>query len=156
MKRFSVILGVALVILLVFSLGSPEAAEEKATKEECVAKSKQAAKLIKEIGLEAALEKMNDPNGPFMWKDTYVFCFDETGKMLAHKSPKIVGFEAKDLKDVNGKLYFREFIDVAKTKGEGWVSYMYPKTRGAISEPKISYILKVPGEKVIVGAGIYE
>lgn len=157
MKRFSVILGVALVILLVFSMGGLGAAEEKATKEECVAKVKQAAKLIKDIGLEAALKKMNDPNGPFMWKDTYVFAFeDETCKILAHKSPKIVGFMAKDLRDVNGKLYFQEFLDVANTKGEGWVSYMYPKTRGGIPEPKISYILKVSGEKVIVGAGIYE
>ena len=157
MKRFSAILGVSLVILLVFSFVGLGAAEEKATKEECVAKSKQAAKLIKDIGLEAALKKMNDPNGPFMWKDTYVFAFDnETCEILAHKSPKIVGFMAKDLKDVNGKLYFREFLQVANTKGEGWVSYMYPKTRGGIPEPKISYILKVPGEKVIVGAGIYE
>ena len=157
MKRFSVILGVALAILLVFSFVGLGTAEKKATKEECVAKVKQAAKLIKDIGLEAALKKMNDPNGPFMWKDTYVFAFeDETCKILAHKSPKIVGFTAKDLKDVNGKLYFQEFLDVAKTKGEGWVSYMYPKTRGGIPEPKISYILKVPGEKVILGAGIYE
>ncbi len=157
MKRFSVILGVALVVLLVFSFVGSGTAEEKATREECVAKVKQAAKLIKEIGLEAALKKMNDPNGPFMWKDTYVFAFeDETCKILAHKSPKIVGFTAKDLKDVNGKLYFQEFLDVANTKGEGWVSYMYPKTRGGIPEPKISYILKVPGEKVILGAGIYE
>lgn len=157
MKRFSVILGVALVVLLVFSFVGSGTAEEKATREECVAKVKQAAKLIKDIGLEAALKKMNDPNGPFMWKDTYVFAFeDETYKILAHKSPKIVGFMAKDLKDVNGKLYFQEFLDVAKTKGEGWVSYMYPKTRGGIPEPKISYILKVPGEKVILGAGIYE
>jgi hypothetical protein len=157
MKRFSVILGVALVIFLVFSMGGLEAAEEKATKEECVAKVKQAAKLIKDIGLEAALKKMNDPNGPFVWKDTYVFAFDsETCKMLAHKSPKIVGYMAKDLRDVNGKLYFQEFLHVANTKGEGWVSYVYPKTRGAIPEPKITYIFKVPGEKVILGAGIYE
>jgi hypothetical protein len=157
MKRFSVILGVALVIFLVFSMGGLGATEEKATKEECVAKVKQAAKLIKDIGLEAALKKMNDPNGPFVWKDTYVFAFDsETCKMLAHKSPKIVGYMAKDLRDVNGKLYFQEFLHVANTKGEGWVSYVYPKTRGAIPEPKISYIFKVPGEKVILGAGIYE
>lgn len=157
MKRFSVILGVALVIFLVFSMGGLGAAEEKATKEECVAKVKQAAKLIKDIGLEAALKKMNDPNGPFVWKDTYVFAFDsETCKMLAHKSPKIVGYMAKDLRDVNGKLYFQEFLHVANTKGEGWVSYVYPKTRGAIPEPKISYVFKVPGEKVILGAGIYE
>ena len=157
MKRFSVTLGVALVIFLVFSFVGVGAAEKKATKEECVAKVKQAAKLIKEIGLETALQKMNDPNGPFIWKDTYVFAFDsETCKMLAHKSPKFIGFMAKNLKDVNGKLYFQEFLHVANTKGEGWVSYVYPKTRGGIPEPKISYILKVSGEKVILGAGIYE
>jgi hypothetical protein len=157
MKRLLVILGVALVVLLVFSLGGLGTAEEAATREECVAKCKQAAKLIKDIGLEAALKKMNDPNGPFMWKDTYVFAFDsETCEVLAHKSPRIVGFMAKDLRDVNGKLYFREFLHVANTKGEGWVSYVYPKTPGGIPEPKISYVLKVPGEKVIVGAGIYE
>ncbi|MGW8209243.1 MAG: cache domain-containing protein, partial [Syntrophobacteria bacterium] len=133
------------------------AADERATREECVAKSQEAAKLIKEIGLEAALKKMNDPNGPFIWKDTYVFAFDsETCKILAHKSPRIVGFMAKDLKDVNGKLYFQEFLHVANTKGEGWVSYMYDKTHGGIPEPKTSYVLKVPGEKVIVGAGIWE
>lgn len=157
MKRLSVILGVAFAILLVFSSGDSGVAQEKATREECVAKCKEAAKLIKEVGLETALKKMNDPNGPFMWKDSYVFAFDsETCKILAHGSPKIVGFMAKDLRDVNGKLYFQEFLHVANTKGEGWVSYMYDKIHGGIPEPKITYVLKVPGEKVIVGAGIYE
>ena len=114
-------------------------------------------KLIEEIGLEAALQKMNDPSGPFMWKDSYVFCLDETGKMLVHKNPKMIGFQAKDVKDVNGKPYMREILDVANTKGEGWVSYMYSKTPGGIaSEPKTSYVLKVPSANVIVGAGFYE
>ncbi len=157
MKRLSMILSVmALALLLVSALGDLWAAEELATREECVAKTKQAAKLIEEIGLEAALQKMNDPNGPFMWKDTYVFCLDETGKMLAHKAPKIIGYQARDLKDVNGKLYMQEILDVANTKGEGWVSYMYPKTPGGIPEPKTSYVLKVPSANVIVGAGFYE
>lgn len=156
MKRISTILGVALVILLVSTLGGLWAAEELATKEECVAKTKQAAKLIEEIGLEAALQKMNDPNGPFMWKDTYVFCLDETGKMLAHKAPKVIGYQARDLKDINGKPYMQEILDVANTKGEGWVSYVYPKTPGGIPEPKTSYVLKVPSANVIVGAGFYE
>jgi hypothetical protein len=30
-------------------------------------------------------------------------------------------------KDSNGKLVVKEFIEVTKTKGEGWVEYMYPK-----------------------------
>jgi len=157
MKRLSIILSmIALLILLVSPLGDLLAAEELATREECVAKTKQAAKLIEEVGLEAALQKMNDPNGPFMWKDTYVFCLDETGKVLAHKDPKIIGYQARGLKDVDGKLYMQEILDVANTKGEGWVSYMYHKTPGAIPEPKTSYVLKVPSANVIVGAGFYE
>ena len=157
MKRLSVVFGVVLASLFVFSLAGSGFAEEKATKGECVARCKIASQLIQKIGLEAALEKINDPKGPFIWKDTYVLVFeDENCRILAHKRPRIIGFEAKDLKDVNGKLYFHEFLQVANTKGEGWVSYMYPKSRGATPEPKISYILKVPGEKVIVGAGIWE
>jgi signal transduction histidine kinase len=157
MKRLSMLLSVmALALLVVSALGDLRAAEELATREECLEKTKQAAKLIEEIGLEAALQKMNDPNGPFMWKDSYVFCLDETGKVLVHKDPKIIGFQAKNLKDVNGKLYMQEIIDVANTKGEGLVSYMYHKTPGAIPEPKTSYILKVPSANVIVGAGFYE
>jgi len=157
MKKLSVILSVALMILFIFSVVGPGAAEEKATREECVAKTKQGAKLIEEVGLEKALEKMNDMKGPFMWKDSYVYCFeDETGKILAHKNQNLIGFEAKDLRDVNRKPYFREMFHIANTKGEGFVTYMYARIPGGSPEPKISYVLKVPGTNVILGAGFFE
>jgi len=157
MKKLSVILSVAFMILFIFSVVGLGAAEESATREECVAKTKQAAKLIKEIGLEKALEKMNDPNGPFMWKDSYVYCFeDETGKILAHKAENIIGFEAKDLRDVNGKPYFQEIFHIVNTKGDGFVTYMYPKIPGGPPVPKTSYVLKVPDTNIIVGAGFFE
>jgi len=157
MKKLSVILSVALMILFIFSVVGSVAAEERATREECVAKTKQAAKLIEDVGLEKALEKMNDMKGPFMWKDSYVYCFeDETGKILAHKNQNLIGFEAKDLRDIIGKPYFREMFHVANTKGEGFVPYMYPRIHGGSPEPKISYILKVPGTNVILGAGFFE
>ena len=75
MKKLPIILSMVFMILFIFSVVGIGATEEKATKEECVAKCKQALKLIKEVGLEKALEKMNDLKGPFMWKDSYVFCF---------------------------------------------------------------------------------
>jgi cytochrome c len=157
MKKLSVILSVALVIFFIFLVVGPGAAEERATREECVAKTKKAAKLIEEVGLKTAIEKMNDMKGPFMWKDSYVYCFeDETGKILAHKNQNIIGFEAKDLRDVNGKPYFREMLHVANTKGEGFVTYMYERIPGGSPEPKISYILKVPGKNIILGAGFFE
>ena len=51
---------------------------------ECIIKTREAAKMIGEIGLEATLKKINDKTGPFVWKDTYVFGIeDETAIMLA-------------------------------------------------------------------------
>ena len=157
MKKISAIWSVALMILFIFSVAGPATADESATREECVAKTKEAAELIEEVGLEKALEKMNDMKGPFMWKDSYVYCFeDETGRILAHKNQNLIGFEAKDLRDVNGKPYFREMFHIANTKGEGFVTYMYARIPGGSPEPKTSYVLKVPGTNIIVGAGFFE
>ena len=156
MKRFLGIFGAVLTSLLVFYLVVASFAQEQATKEECVARCKIAAELIQKIGQEEAVEKINDKDGPFVWKDTYVFVFDGSGKILAHPFPKAIGKVLIDRKDSNGKLYFREFIQVANTKGEGWVRYTHPKVKGGPPVAKISYILKVPGENVIVGAGIWE
>jgi cytochrome c len=156
-KKLSVILSVVLMTLFIFSVVGSGAAEDKATKEECVDKCKQVLKLIKEVGLDKALEKMNDLKGPFMWKDSYVFCFEnETGKFLAHPKKNLIGFEGKDLKDVNGKAYMQEFFHVANTKGEGFVSYMFPRIPGGPPELKTSYILKVPDMNVILGSGFYK
>jgi signal transduction histidine kinase len=50
----------------------------------------------------------------------------------------------------------KEMVDVAKDKGEGWVEYMYPKPGEDAPSKKISYIYRVPGQNLFVGAGIYE
>jgi signal transduction histidine kinase len=52
----------------------------------------------------------------------------------------------------------REFIETAKTKGSGWVDYMWPKPGEKNPSKKLSYVkrTKMPdGEMVIVGAGTY-
>ncbi|MBF0377294.1 MAG: cache domain-containing protein [Desulfamplus sp.] len=133
-------------------------AEEKATKEECIAKVKEAAAMAKASGADATFAKINDPKGQFVWKDSYVFCIDvESGKILAHPiKPKLVGQMMKGLKDVNGKLFFVEFINVAKEKGEGWVDYMWPKPGEKEPTPKSTYVMKVEGTNLIMGAGVNE
>ncbi len=149
------ILSITLVIFFTAFAG----AGEKATKEECIAKCKQASQLIKEVGLDDALAKISSKNSGFIWKNSYVFCFDnEVAKMLAHPSPKLIGFVSKDAKDSKGTYFMREMMDLANSKGEGWVRYMYVDwtSEDRTPKPKISYILKVPGEKVIVAAGIFE
>ena len=129
-----------------------------ATKDECVAKVKEAAKLVDEAGIDAALAQFNDKNGNFVWKDTYIFAMDaETAAVIAHPiKPKLVGKMLTGLKDVNGKLFFTEFLNVANEKGAGWVDYMWPKPGEKKPSPKSTYVYKVPGKSVIVAAGIYK
>jgi cytochrome c len=155
MKKVASVL-VCFGFLFVFCLAI-SVAQERATKEECVAKCKEAAALIKEVGLEAAMPKLQDPKGQFVWKDSYVFVQDLEGKMLAHPmNPKLVGKSSIGLKDVNGKMFTTEISETAKNAGEGWVSYMWPKPNETTPSAKSTYILRVPGQEILVGSGIYD
>jgi len=151
-------ISIGFIVLFALWIATSAGAAEKATKDECVAKVKAAAAMIKEQGLEAALSKINDPASEFTWKDSYVFVLDsETAKVLAHPAvPKLVGKEQSGLKDSNGKMFFLEFINVGDEKGEGWVDYTWPKPGETAPSPKTTYVYKVPGMNVIVGAGIYQ
>lgn len=146
-------------IILTVSLTQNGHTQEKATKEECVQKCKEAADIIKNIGLEEGLKKINDNSGSFKWKDTYVYVVNiDTGRILLHlEKAHLVGKILSGLKDVNGKLFLVEMMSLAKSeKGEGWVSYMWPKPGEREVSPKLTYIYKVPGERAGVCAGIYE
>lgn len=149
------------VIALWFVLGWANAGfasdPGKATKEECVTKCKEAAQLIQKTGLDAALKQMNDPNGPFIWKDSYVFCFRvEDFKILAHRVPRIIGWNAKNYRSADGRVIFQEMIKVANTEGSGWITYDYLRRGEEKARPKTTYFLKVPGKNVVVGAGYYK
>ncbi len=145
-----------IALLSVFCV-SLSIAEEKATKEECMAKCKEAAALIKEVGVDAAVAKIQDAKGPFVWKDSYVFVMDMDGKILAHPvTPNLVGKTITGLKDVNGKMFANEYIAIASTTGEGWVDYMWPKPKEKTPSQKLTYVYKVPGQQLIVCAGVYE
>lgn len=130
--------------------------QEKATREECVAKVEEAVKEIRETGLDSALKKIDDRKGPYVWKDSYVFCVDDgEGKLLAHPFAQRKGYPMKNYRDAEGKQPFVEILEVANSKGKGWKSYKF-ETVGEAPKLKNSYFVKVPGEKVIVGAGYFE
>lgn len=133
-------------------------AGETATKDEVIAKCKAAAQLVQEKGQEEALKVINDAKGPFTWKDSYVFVIDmENQTVIAHpERPQLIGKSLFTIKDKNGKLFFAEFINVGKTKGEGWVDYLWPKPGSNDPVPKSTYVFRVPDTNVLMAAGIYE
>jgi signal transduction histidine kinase len=70
---------------------------------------------------------------------------------------KMEGKSCIDFKDANGKLFFTAMNDVAKSRGSGWVDYMWPKPGEKQASLKVSYVklVKVEGEDLVVGCGIY-
>ncbi len=131
---------------------------EGATKDEVVAKCEAAGKMIQEKGVEAASKAIGDKEGPFVWKDTYVFLMDLDGKMIAHPiKPELTQRDnLVEVKDTDGKPLFVEFVQVAGSKGTGWVDYMWPKPGEEKPAAKSSYIYRVEGTPYFVGAGIYK
>jgi signal transduction histidine kinase len=153
MKRVTI---VAMTFLFVISLAGTAMAQS-ATKDECVAKCKEAANLVNEKGLDAAIAEINKKDGKFVWKDSYVFLMDLDGKMLAHPvSPGLIGKDQTGLTDKAGKPMIKEFVEVAKTKGEGWVPYMWPKPGSETPVKKLTYVYRVPGKNPFTAAGTYE
>lgn len=148
------------VVVLSFILTTPVFAE-KATKEELVAKVKEAAAMIAESGQEAAFKEINNKEGRFTWKDTYVFVIDFEGTMLARsfKTKAVVGKNWIKFKDKSNppKYPIKEMVDLAKSEGKGWIDYMYAKPGGGDKfYKKLSYIYRVPGRDMFTAAGIYE
>jgi cytochrome c len=147
----------AIVVMLITCFAALVWAES-ATQEEVVAKCEAAGKLIQEKGIETASQTIGDKEGPFVWKDTYVFLMDLDGKMLAHPiKPELTErTDILEVKDTNGKPLFVEFVEVAGKKGDGWVDYMWPKPGEETPSLKSSYIYRVEGTPYFVGAGIYK
>ena len=130
---------------------------EKATKEECIQKCRAAAQMLNDESPEALLAKLNDPVGPFVWKDSYVFCMTlAEGIMAAHPfTPELRGKDVRKVTDVNGKMFLMEFLGKARNDGEGWTDYMWPKPGETEPSRKTTYCYSVPGTDYIMAAGTY-
>lgn len=130
---------------------------ELATKDECIVKCHEAAALINSKGIEEAINLISDTTGTFVWKDSYVFLMNLDGKMLAHPiQPELTQHEHVLLiTDPLDKALFVHFVNLARNVGHGWIEYMWPKPGKNTPSKKITYIYRVPGQDVFVGAGVY-
>lgn len=137
-------------------LAMPAWAADKGSADEAVAMVKKAAALIKSAGKEKAYAAISDPaNKEFHDRDLYVYVYDLNGVALAHgNNPKMVGKNLMALPDSNGKLMIKEMVELAKSKGSGWVEFKWPNPVTKAIEPKAGYIEKV--DDVMVGSGIYK
>jgi len=126
------------------------------TAEEARAMVERAVALVKQAGPDKAFAAFDDPaNKEFHDRDLYVFVRSMDGNTVAHGANKgMIGHTSLDLKDADGKLYNKEMIELATSKGSGWVDYRWVNPVDKKIEPKSSFVEKI-GDYV-VGAGFYK
>ncbi|WP_235953528.1 cache domain-containing protein [Noviherbaspirillum galbum] len=131
-------------------------ASDRASADDAVAMVKKAVAAIKANGKDKAFADFADPaNKDFHDRDLYIYVYDMNGVAVAHgNNPKMVGKNLMDMKDNDGTPIIKSFIDVANTKGKGWVDYKWPNPVTKAVERKSGYVEKV--DNLVVGSGIYK
>jgi cytochrome c len=153
MKRIVSVVTVAALVLAV-GMGTAFAADA-GTKEEAVAMVKKAVDFIKANGADKAYAEFSNPKGLFVDRDLYITIYDMNGKCLAHgANAKQVGRDLIDNKDVDGKEFIRERVEMMKKQPSGWQDFKFRNPVTNQIEPKSMYIERF--NEIIVACGIYK
>lgn len=112
--------------------------------------------MFQQAGREAALKAINEKSGPFVKGDLYVFALTMDNLMVGHPHEhSLRRVNLNNTRDANGVLLFQKFKEVVEKKGSGWVEYTWAKPGEKDPSPKRSFVKKVPGEDLYIGAGYY-
>ncbi len=88
--------------------------------------------------------------------DNYFWINDSRPFMVMHPfKPELNDKSLKESKDPHGKFLFVEMAQVAKSSGEGYVDYMWPKPGFSEPVPKISFVKHFKDWDWIIGTGVY-
>jgi cytochrome c len=140
-------------LALVLMAGQVMAAEF-ASKAEAEAMVKKAVAALKS-GKDATLAEITSKSPKWVDRDLYAVVYDMKGSVRAHgQNDKMVGKDVLELKDPDGKLYVKERVELAGSKGKFWQEYKFtdPVTKKAL--PKEAYCEKL--DEMIVCAGVYK
>lgn len=110
---------------------------------------------VKKNSIEALIKEVNNKNPEFVKGEMYLVVRSIDGTTLAHPvNPKLIGKNMIVLPDADGKLFRKEIVEGAKSKGKGWVDYRYNNPVTKQLENKSTYYVR-SGDYTLE-AGIYK
>lgn len=147
-------------LLVTLMAGNALAADDVATPEEAITKVWAASKFLQNKGV-SGFASLNSKDGPWVWKDSYVFAFDcRLDRMVAHPMrPDLVGQPIMQVTDNNGKYIFKEMCKAGGEPKGGWVDYVWTKPGAGRLSRKLSYAVKTDiafSTGILVAAGVYD
>lgn len=105
-----------------------------------------------------AFPDFRQKGSPWRYADVYLFVVDMNGVVLFNAArPNREERDFLDARDADGKRFHRDFIEIVRNSGSGWVDYMFPKPGQAHATVKWSYVCatRIDGVEALVGAGVY-
>ncbi|HEY0819694.1 MAG TPA: cache domain-containing protein [Rhizobacter sp.] len=146
----------AAIVLACLAVGvSASAKEGNATAAEATAMVKKGVAFIKANGKEKGFAEISNKAGQFNDRDLYLVVYGLDGVVHAHgANEKMVGKNLIDLKDVDGKAFVKERVELAQSKGTFWQDYKFTNPVTKKIEPKSMYCEKL--NDAVVCGGIYK
>ena len=143
----------SVAIALSFAAGS--ACAGNATKDEAVAMVKKGVTFIKSNGKDKGYAEISNKSGQFVDRDLYLVVYGLDGTVRAHgANEKMIGKNLIELKDIDGKPFVKERVELAQAKGTFWQDYKFTNPVTKKIEPKSMYCEKF-GETAVCG-GVYK
>jgi cytochrome c len=130
------------------------AAEGGATADDATALVKKGVAFIQAHGPAQGYAEFSRPAGPFKFHDLYLVVYALDGTVLAHgANAKLIGMNLIDLRDVDGKAFVRERVELGRTHASFWQDYKFTNPVNKRIEPKSMYCERL--SDTVVCGGIY-
>ena len=131
------------------------AKDGNATAAEATAMVKKGVAFIQANGKDKGYAEISTKGGQFTDRDLYLAVYGLDGTVRAHgANEKMIGKNLIELKDVDGKAFVKERVELGASKGTFWQDYKFTNPVSKKIEPKSMYCEKL--DDAVVCGGIYK
>ena len=135
--------------------GATLSAHADAQPDDATAMVKKGVAFIKASGKDKGYAEISSKTSQFKKEDLYLVVYGLDGTVHAHgANEKMIGKNLIELKDIDGKPFVKERVELAKTKGTFWQDYKFTNPETKKIEPKAMYCEKL--DETVVCGGIYK
>jgi cytochrome c len=150
----SLLIATAIACTPALAADPPAVKGEQATKPEAEAMVKKTIAYLKTHHKDNTYAEVNRKDGPFTDRDLYMVVYGMDGVVRAHgANPKMIGKNLMELKDIDGKAFVKERVEMAKKNPSFWQEYKFTNPTNGKIEPKAMYCQ--PHEDMVVCGGVY-
>lgn len=141
--------------LLMAATGLAGASAEFATNAEAQAMVKKGLAFIKASGKDKGYAEITNKEGQFKDRDLYLVVYGLDGTVHAHgANDKMVGKNLIALKDMDGKEFVKERVELGKAKPSFWQDYKFTDPISKKVLPKTMYCERL--DETVVCGGVYK